>query len=166
MIDKKQRKTKLRVYTHWLVVLFYMTMIFYFSSQDGTKSHNVSAGLLGYIKLAVSLFSERFLEFFSYTGKNYEFFLRKTAHFTEYFVLSLLFYKTMIVSNIRAGKSIVITLAFCFLYAVSDEIHQIFVPGRAFALRDVIIDTLGAAFGLSVLMIGKIIKERTVKCKE
>ena len=39
-----------------------------------------------------------------------------------------------------------ITIAICFLYAVSDEIHQYFVPGRACRLFDVLIDTSGSAF--------------------
>jgi len=45
----------------------------------------------------------------------------------------------------------IVTLIFCFLYAVSDEVHQIFVPGRAFAVGDIIIDTLGAALGIIVI---------------
>lgn len=35
-----------------------------------------------------------------------------------------------------------------FLYAVSDEYHQSFVPGRGPAFRDVLIDTIGASFAL------------------
>lgn len=34
-----------------------------------------------------------------------------------------------------------------FLYACTDELHQIFVPGRSAQFRDVLIDTLGASFG-------------------
>ena len=39
------------------------------------------------------------------------------------------------------------------LYAVSDEIHQIYVPGRAGRLSDVLIDSAGAAAGALVLLI-------------
>ena len=37
-----------------------------------------------------------------------------------------------------------------FLYACTDEIHQIFVPGRSAQFRDVLVDTLGASFGATI----------------
>ncbi|MBQ3466792.1 MAG: VanZ family protein, partial [Oscillospiraceae bacterium] len=40
-------------------------------------------------------------------------------------------------------------LLFCFLYACSDEFHQLFVPGRAGMFSDVLIDTVGVLFGLT-----------------
>ena len=39
------------------------------------------------------------------------------------------------------------------IYAVSDEIHQAFVPGRSAQLSDVCIDACGAAIGLSLIHI-------------
>ena len=39
------------------------------------------------------------------------------------------------------------SITLSFLYACTDEIHQIFVPGRSAQFRDVLIDTLGASFG-------------------
>lgn len=41
-----------------------------------------------------------------------------------------------------------IPLLIGFLYAVSDEIHQYFVPGRAMQARDVLIDTVGVLLGI------------------
>ncbi|MFQ8632799.1 MAG: VanZ family protein, partial [Intestinibacter bartlettii] len=41
------------------------------------------------------------------------------------------------------------------LYAISDEIHQYFVPGRACQFRDVMIDSCGALFGIAVIVILK-----------
>ncbi len=43
-------------------------------------------------------------------------------------------------------KAFFITISICFLYALSDEIHQFFVPGRACRILDVLIDTLGSSF--------------------
>jgi VanZ family protein len=43
-------------------------------------------------------------------------------------------------------KLILISILICFLYALSDEIHQSFVPGRACRILDVVIDTSGSAF--------------------
>ena len=45
-------------------------------------------------------------------------------------------------------KTAAIALSVGFLYAVSDEVHQIFVPGRAGQLRDVLIDTTGVLLGI------------------
>ena len=46
-------------------------------------------------------------------------------------------------------KLVLLSLLICFLYACSDEIHQLFVPGRSGEARDVLIDTLGACLGVS-----------------
>lgn len=79
-----------------------------------------------------------------------ETFVRKVAHFLEYFVLGcLLFMGFLRTENFR--KTIIFALAAGFLYAVSDELHQNYVPGRAMRYYDVIIDTAGVATGLYVL---------------
>jgi VanZ family protein len=72
--------------------------------------------------------------------------IRKCAHFTEYFILSLL-----ILRAIRAGRH-EMRLAWIFAviilvagYASLDEFHQSFVPGRTPAVGDVLIDTSGGA---------------------
>lgn len=74
------------------------------------------------------------------------FYIRKCAHFTEYFILSLL-----VLRGIRAGRPgtrfawalVVIAIVAC--YASLDELHQRFVPGRTPAIHDVLIDTTGGA---------------------
>ena len=142
-----------------MIVALYLIMIFYFSSQDGAKSHDVSAGLLQYILMFASFLPVKLLRFFTGVCKSYEFFLRKAAHFTEYLILALLFYKAMVASSVNVKKSFAATFVFCFLYAISDEVHQIFVPGRAFAIRDILIDTLGAALGLGIIAFNKVIRK-------
>jgi VanZ family protein len=46
-----------------------------------------------------------------------------------------------------------ISLGICFLYAISDELHQAFIPGRNGNPIDVLIDTAGAAFGLLIIIV-------------
>ena len=78
--------------------------------------------------------------------------MRKTAHFTEYAILGALFYLNLIQFpklNSRI-KKLLLPILFSFLYAITDEIHQIFVPGRSAQFRDVLIDTLGASFGATI----------------
>lgn len=157
------RSTKCRIIFHWIIVAFYLAMIYYFSSQDGTKSHEVSAGLLEYIKFLIMYIPEDILGFFLGVGKSYEYILRKTAHFTEYLILALIFFKAMKVSRVEVKRNFVLTFVFCFLYAVSDEVHQFFVPGRAFAITDILIDTAGAVFGLIIAAFFNYIKKRKEK---
>jgi len=42
---------------------------------------------------------------------------------------------------------------FCVLYAISDETHQIFVPGRSAQISDVLIDSVGAIVGILMYLV-------------
>lgn len=70
--------------------------------------------------------------------------IRKCAHFTEYFILSLL-----ILRGIRAGRKenrlawALLAIVLVAAYASLDEFHQRYVPGRTPAVGDVLIDTSG-----------------------
>jgi len=66
--------------------------------------------------------------------------LRKLAHAGEYAVLGALL--------LRATQRPGVAFALGTLYAVSDEIHQSFVPGRAGSPLDVALDTVGVAAGV------------------
>jgi VanZ family protein len=82
--------------------------------------------------------------------------IRKCAHFTEYtilgFVITMLFFQYPRLNKL-GGKMLIISILFCMLYAVTDEVHQLFVSGRSGKVLDVLIDTSGSAFG-SVLALG------------
>ncbi len=80
-----------------------------------------------------------------------DFLTKKGAHFSEYFVLATLLSRALTARSIgwrQLGLAFCVTLA----YAISDEFHQRFVPGRTPSPWDVGIDALGAAAGLTVLM--------------
>jgi VanZ family protein len=68
--------------------------------------------------------------------------LRKVAHAAEFAVLGALLAR----ATDRAGLALVLGV----LYAVSDELHQSFVPGRLGSPVDVVIDALGVAAGVFV----------------
>jgi VanZ family protein len=76
----------------------------------------------------------------------------KTGHAIGYAVLALLWRRALASCRATPGKS-ALALAFLLtvLYAISDEYHQTFVPGRNGNLADVLIDALGAALGLWLL---------------
>ena len=70
------------------------------------------------------------------------FIIRKSAHFSEYFVLYILLFN-VIKNYIHSKKIILYSIMGVIIYAASDEFHQYFVPGRSAAIKDVFIDTCG-----------------------
>ena len=94
--------------------------------------------------------------------KKYNVILRKLAHGLVYFVLSILIYLFLINMRVNPKKAIYWTIALCFIYSTTDEIHQTFVMERTGQLLDCIIDTIGASLG-SILTYYLNIKERTIK---
>jgi VanZ family protein len=79
--------------------------------------------------------------------------VRKCAHFTEFAILAILAYGAL---SKRTQKPLPIwrsyaqALLIVILYAASDEFHQLFVPTREASVVDVLIDSVGGAFGLAV----------------
>ena len=86
--------------------------------------------------------------------------VRKTAHFTIYMNLGMLLFLCSKTFNAEDKKNVLGSLTFAFLYACTDEIHQMFVSGRSGEFRDVCIDSCGALFGiLIVFFLWKIVKK-------
>ena len=77
--------------------------------------------------------------------------VRKTAHMTEYAVLAMLVTGMFWAYGVRLRKNSLYTILVCFLYAGTDEFHQLFIQGRAGRFSDVLIDTVGAAVGILVI---------------
>jgi|HigsolmetaAR202D_1030399.scaffolds.fasta_scaffold06631_7 VanZ family protein len=75
-----------------------------------------------------------------------DFLVKKGAHFSVFAFLSVLIWQALYWRERGWSWAWVITL----LYAISDEWHQSFVPGRNPALRDVVIDACGAATALLI----------------
>lgn len=89
-----------------------------------------------------------------------EFFVRKGAHFTEYFILGML--ACFMLFTFRAGTktAAAAAAAFCFLYAISDELHQSTTIYRIFKAEDVVLDTFGALCGIGAVVMIRSWKRR------
>jgi VanZ family protein len=74
----------------------------------------------------------------------------KIYHFLEYGFLGMLL--THALSPIREKKGIITVIIICSLYAITDEVHQGFVPNRDASIADWIADTIGAAFASRVYL--------------
>lgn len=130
-------------------VLIVMACIFYLSSQNATVSrdlsHEVVALLKGYVEGATWLTPSIREAYLSQPTT----FTRKTAHFMIYLVLGFVTY--LAVPRVwPMRKRILFVLLLCCVYAITDEWHQFFVPGRGPQVRDVVIDTLGSSVGMGI----------------
>lgn len=98
-------------------------------------------------------------------GETYwgDFAFKKFSHVIFYGILAVLVYRALRSRKINNLKSLYLSIIVAFLYGISDEIHQSFVPGRGPHFRDVIFDTIGA--GISVYLV-KTILERFPKWEE
>ncbi len=127
---------------YWFLLIIWMIGIFIMSNQPASISDSQSEGI-------IKVLSSIGIDVNGIFGQLANFAVRKCAHFLEYMVLALLVFNVFnLYFSIK--KVIVITIIFVFLYACSDEIHQLFVLGREGAVRDVIIDTFG---GVSLILI-------------
>ena len=80
------------------------------------------------------------------TNLKYDFILRKIAHVFEYFILTFLLHRAFKDSfNLNTFYLLIYPFSLSFLYAVSDEVHQLFVPGRVCSIRDILTDAIGIA---------------------
>ncbi len=79
----------------------------------------------------------------------FDFLLKKSAHIFVYLVLYFLVFKAANTTIKKQHTKIVLILPIliCFTYAVSDELHQSFVPGRFATFRDIGFDMLGVGIG-------------------
>lgn len=128
-----------------LLVILWMIFIFVMSSFDATSSSNQSNFIVDIITSIINIKDTGLLSLI----------IRKLAHFTEYFILGIL----VINFITRYDKKIIIAILLCIIYATSDEIHQIFVPGRSCQIIDIMIDSLGSIMGIYLY------KLITKKCK-
>ena len=119
-----------------ILMLLWMFLIFLMSSFDATESTNQSNFI---VNIITNIFKIENIELLS-------FIIRKLAHFTEYLILGLLVANMFTKSNIN--NLYLISIILCIIYATSDEIHQLFVPGRACQLRDILIDSIGSITGV------------------
>ena len=133
-----------------IAVILWMILIFYLSSMNGKESTGKSRKIievtinkvLNITGSKIDIKNKRKLI------KNLDYPVRKLSHFMEYFILTFLIYNILKLLNIK--KNIYkISLLLCFIYALSDEFHQIFT-NRTNSFKDVLIDTSG---GLLVLLI-------------
>lgn len=132
-----------------ILTIIWMIIIFTFSNQKAQESTKMSDGVIEktigniYKITHKNTKEEKLTEIKTKYTKP----IRKLAHFTIYMILGILVTITLKEYNINKNI-ILISILICMLYAISDEIHQIFISGRSGEIKDVIIDTCGSTLGI------------------
>lgn len=139
---------KLYIAISAILVAAVAIIIFYLSHQTSTESSETSDSLIGLIsELIGKVFSENFIRTF--------------AHFCEFAGLGFLVCN--LIFAIKDKLKPILSILLSIGYSVTDEIHQIFIPGRAFQLIDLAVDLGGIILGVAVFCIFKIIITRHKK---
>ena len=138
-----------------------MAVVIWFSSKPAPESSKQSVSVGKWICSIVtpgfnSMPSDKQLEYAMLIEK----FVRKTAHFIEFmvlgfftinairFILSALSVTRLSLLELNNRLIIIISLIWCIIFATSDEIHQLFVPGRYGSPVDVLLDSVGSLCGI------------------
>jgi len=143
---------------YWLPLLFWMAVIFT-ASSDAQSSHHSSIYFEPLMRWLFPHMSEARIGELHYN-------FRKCCHMMEFAILAVLVWRAIrqpfwnqprpLVSPKRSEggwhwDEAGLSLALVFLYAASDELHQVFIPSRTGQISDVIVDVLGGAIGLTLL---------------
>lgn len=128
-----------------LLLALWIGVIWGFSAQSGTNSEVSSNGI-----------STRIAELLFRTPSKAQHFavecwVRKLAHMTEFAFFAMVALTT--VEAMKARRPGLRAMLLTALLASTDELHQLFVPGRNAMLADVLIDCLGGALGVEVLLL-------------
>lgn len=136
----------------WATVILWLLIIFSLSSQPGTKSNELSKNVTKQIIKTtekVVMLNDSNKPKTNLVNKLNDV-VREYAHAAVYLVLGVLVMNAFIMSGMRGHKAFIFSFIFCILYAVTDEIHQLFVPGRGTEATDVLIDGIGALIGIGI----------------
>ena len=149
--DSKKR------FLYLIPVIIWMIFIFYMSGKTGQES----SGQSGKISLFITDLLEKVRQDSPQEMQNLqdilELVIRKAAHMTEYAILFLLSYLAMVKISMSQSRfynrSIAVLIS--LLYACSDEMHQLLVPGRSGKMIDVGIDMAGGLIVLICMILSK-----------
>ena len=151
-IDKKTQIKIIKI----ILIIAWMGVVFGFSNQGGTKSSNTSRKVTVAVVQAIS---DKTIEENESVIEKAEKVVRKLAHYTIYTVGGFLIMNYAYTTNLKSKEKVLYSIAFGAGYAVTDELHQFFMPGRSARAFDVGIDTLGICTGIAVyIMVMKIFK--------
>ena len=149
-----------------VLVIIWMLTIFYFSHQQGTGSSSTSKKVTEAIVNILDIKKEMTEENKEEIVKIIEPIIRKLAHYTLYMLGGILIINCIDAYIKEDIKIIICSSLIGVIYAVSDELHQLFVNGRSGKIIDVVIDSIGIFTGIAMYLVVKKIIEAIVDRKK
>ena len=139
-----------------IIAICYVFIIFLFSAQPASQSSSESKGIAAkiYETAVVKIDKAHVISKEAFINRA-EPIIRKTAHFANFFILAFLICLSVDCFNKPNRYSAALVFCICVIIAILDELHQLFVDGRACRFTDVIIDSGGAAFGMTIFNLYK-----------
>lgn len=142
------------LYLTFIPALIWMFIIFGFSKESGGESSSLSLTVTQKIVDIIDFNDNMSEEEYEHMVSVLHTPVRKAAHMSEYAILAFLIYVPLLI-NVRFKKIsgyFLATMSVCLIYAITDETHQLFVPGRDGRITDVIIDTIGSMIAALILL--------------
>lgn len=147
------RSTKRQIVFIVLSVLF-AVMIFCFSARNGVESTEDSYAVgMEFGRITHTDFKNWSEDAKLAFAEKVDHPIRKLAHATEYAVFAMLLCGAWFDGRRKRKLSAFFAWGTATVYAMTDEFHQLFVPGRSGQVKDVLLDSCGAAVGVLILML-------------
>ncbi len=137
----------------WILTFVIMAVIFYFSSQTAVESTDVSNSFSKQIIRILQPVIKIPESEIPAAVESMDGLIRIIAHYGVFLVLGVACYLAAYFTKNRQHiyKSLY-SVGICTAYALSDEIHQLFVPGRSFQISDILTDTAGVITGTAIVI--------------
>lgn len=147
-------KKRLTAFFLMVLTVLWLSVIYGFSGENSDTSDSTSSAVTeAILDITVSDFSELPEGDRKDMVDKYNRPVRKLAHFSEYTLLGVLISLIYLCHDFRTWRLFVFSAISCILLATADEIHQIFVPGRACRFTDVLIDSSGSVLGILIVFL-------------
>lgn len=169
MLENTSKNTATKIIISWILVIIWASVIFYLSSKSAPESTVQSQTIINSFAEILGTVIEDEEMMTSIDG-----IVRESAHGIEYFILGMLVFNALFTTlNYRKQEELLLTAEtgiectdkfraincmicaciVCSIYALSDEIHQIPIPGRTFELLDLAIDFTGIVLGIIAISV-------------
>lgn len=124
----------------WAFVALMLALIFFMSSRSG-EMLNTGSGIISIVRDMLIAASTALF------GHPVD--VSPIGHFTEFFLLGLALANALRIS-LPLRRAMVCAIVVASAYGVTDELHQIFVPGRTCDPMDWLVDTIAAALAAAL----------------
>ena len=129
-----------------------MVMIFVFSAQEAVKSQKTSESFTKKVLSVSKSFKELPEIKQNIVVEKVQFSVRKMAHFSIYTLLGISLLSAMLLT-FKKRFLWLYSYIIATVYAICDEIHQLFIVGRSCRVGDMFIDSMGALSGILIVLI-------------